>query len=172
MLSHSQTHYNYHGGRLGMKRKRLSSPFYSRQWTGYPNHWWAPWLKWKLSTGLPPYLENLEFCHLLFQVWKMSGVFSKSAKNLEFNSKPGKIVNLKNLMFPDYIFRVSLQKIFYMYIISKLSTPTLNQHQINLGFHCFYLEITWKIHAMSCHQRSGNTAMSSSMMVVKSWAPV
>ncbi len=43
-----------------------------------------------------------------------------------------------------------------MYAISKFSTPTLIQSQINLGFHCFCLEITWKIHQISCHQRGGN----------------
>ncbi len=35
----------------------------------------------------PPYLENLEnveFCHFLFQAWKMPGICSKSGKNLEF----------------------------------------------------------------------------------------
>ncbi len=27
---------------------------------------------------------------------------------------------------------------------------------MDLGFHCFYLEITWKIHGILCHRRSGN----------------
>ncbi len=28
--------------------------------------------------------------------------------------------------------------------------------QINLGFHIFYMEIAWKIHGISYHQRGGN----------------
>ncbi len=32
----------------------------------------------------PPYLENLEFCHLFFQVWKMPGIYSKSGKKMKF----------------------------------------------------------------------------------------
>ncbi len=38
---------------------------------------------WQSLTGFPPYLENLEnveFCHLLFQVWKMLEFCSKSSK--------------------------------------------------------------------------------------------
>ncbi len=35
-------------------------------------------------SGFPLYLENLEFCHFLFQAWKMHGICSKSGKNLEF----------------------------------------------------------------------------------------
>ncbi len=27
-----------------------------------------------------------------------------------------------------------------------------DQSQIDLGFHCFYLETTWKIHGILCHQ--------------------
>ncbi len=42
------------------------------------------------------------------------------------------------------------------FVISTLSTQTLIQSQIDLGFHCFYLEITWKIHGILCHHRSGN----------------
>ncbi len=41
----------------------------------------------KSKTGFPPYLENLEnleFCHLIFQAWKMPGICSKSGKNLAF----------------------------------------------------------------------------------------
>ncbi len=44
------------------------------------------WLSYGIP-GFPPYLENLEnleFCHFLFQAWKMPGICSKSRKNLEF----------------------------------------------------------------------------------------
>ncbi len=34
-------------------------------------------------TGFPPYRENPEFCHFLFQAWKMPGICSKSRKNLD-----------------------------------------------------------------------------------------
>ncbi len=36
------------------------------------------------QSGFPPYLENLELCHFLFEAWKMPGIYSKSSKNLEF----------------------------------------------------------------------------------------
>ncbi len=42
------------------------------------------------------------------------------------------------------------------FVISTLSTQTLIRGEIDLGFHCFYLEITWKIHGILCHKRSGN----------------
>ncbi len=38
----------------------------------------------KTEAGFQPYLENLEFCHFLFQAWKMPGICSKSIKNLKF----------------------------------------------------------------------------------------
>ncbi len=38
-----------------------------------------------LHPWFPRYLENLEFCNLLFQAWKMSGICSKTVKN--FNLK-------------------------------------------------------------------------------------
>ncbi len=48
--------------------------------------------------------------------------------------------------------------LIYFFVISTLSTQTLIGSQIDLGFHCFYLEITWKIHGILCHKRSGNPA--------------
>ncbi len=110
-------------------------------------------------SGFPPYLKNLEFCHLLFQAWKMSGICSKSKKSLEFFSKPG---GKKPLEFKKFgVSRLTFQHVFtkniiYIYIISKLSTSTLIHSKFNLRFNCFYLEITWKIHGISCHQRGGN----------------
>ncbi len=50
-----------------------------------------------INPGSPPYLENLECCHFLFQAWKMPGICSKSGKNLELLSQ-----NLeKNLKFAN-----------------------------------------------------------------------
>ncbi len=40
-----------------------------------------------IITEFPPFLENLEnleFCHFLYQAWKMAGICSNSGKNLEF----------------------------------------------------------------------------------------
>ncbi len=44
----------------------------------------------------------------------------------------------------------------YVFVISALSIQTLIQSQIDLGFHYIYLEITWKIHGILCHQRNEN----------------
>ncbi len=46
----------------------------------------------------------------------------------------------------------------YFFVISTLSTQTLIWIHIDLGYHWFYLEITWKIHGILCHKRSGNPA--------------
>ncbi len=47
----------------------------------------------------------------------------------------------------------------YVFVISVLSTQTLVQSQIDLGFDWIYLEIAWKIHGILCHQRSGNPGL-------------
>ncbi len=81
-------------------------------------------------------------------------------KKWYFNSKPGKNFKFANSMFQASLFNMSFTKIIliYFFVISTLSTQTLIQSQIELGFHCFYLEITWKIHGFLCHRRSGNPA--------------
>ncbi len=58
-----------------------------------------------------------------------------------------------NFVFQDVIFKNIL---IYIFVVSALSTQTRIQSQIDLGFHCIYLEITWKIHGILYHQRSGN----------------
>ncbi len=102
--------------------------------------------------GFPPYLENLEnleLCHFLFQTWKMPGICSKSGANLKF----------ANFMFQASLFKMSFTEINLIYfIISTLSTQTLIQSQIDLGLHCFYLKITWKLHGILNHKRRGNPA--------------
>ncbi len=57
-------------------------------------------------------------------------------------------------MFHDSLFKMSFTKkeSIYIFVISILSTKPLIQSQIGLGFHCFYLEITWKIHGILCRQ--------------------
>ncbi len=88
---------------------------------------------------------------------------NKVVKTWNFNLKPGKTWNLQ-ILFQASLFKMSFTKIIliYFFVISTLSTQTLIDlgfwSQIDLGFHCFYLEITWKIHGILCHKRSGNPA--------------
>ncbi len=84
----------------------------------------------------------------------------KVVKTRNFNSKPGKHLKSANSMFPASLFKMSLTKIILIYFFdtSTLSIQTLIQSQIDLGFHCFYPEITWKIQGILCHKRSGNPA--------------
>ncbi len=65
-----------------------------------------------------------------------------------------------NSMFQASLLKMSFTKIIliYFFVISILSTQTLIRSQIDLGFHSFYLEITWKILESLCHKRSGNPA--------------
>ncbi len=53
---------------------------------------------------------------------------------------------------------MSFTKLFPLHLchIYIINTNTVIHCQIDLDFHCFYLEITWKIHGILCHQRSGN----------------
>ncbi len=88
----------------------------------------------------------------------MPGICSKSGKNLEFELKTWK----KNLKFANSMFQASLFKmsfiktiLIYFFVISTLSTQTLIQSQIDLGLHCFYLEITWKIHGICVTREVG-----------------
>ncbi len=90
-----------------------------------------------LNTWFPCYLENLEnleFCYLLFQAWKMLEICSKPRKNMWF----------VNSVFQDSLFKMSFTKknLIYIFVIYKLSTQTLIQSQIDLEFDCFYLENT------------------------------
>ncbi len=67
-------------------------------------------------------------------------------------------MKLANSMFQASLFKMLFTKIIliYFFVISTLSTQTLIPSQIDIGFHCFYLEITWKIHRILCYKRSGN----------------
>ncbi len=119
--------------------------------------------QWGGQHRVPPYMENpenLEFCHFLFQTWKIPGICSKSGKTWNFNSKPGKNLKFANSMFQASLFKMSFTQIIliYFFVICTLSTQTLIQSQIDLGFRYFYLEITNKIHGSLCHKISGNAA--------------
>ncbi len=119
-------------------------------------------------------MEILSKCnqgsHPTWKTWNFVIFFSRPGKCLEFapkvvktwnlNSKPGKNVKFANSMFQALLFKMSFTKIIliYFFVISTLSTLTLIWNQIDLEFHCFYLEITWKIHGILCHKRSGNPA--------------
>ncbi len=84
--------------------------------------------------------------------------FSRPGKCLEFAQKVGKTSQknyIENLVFQDLLFKMSLTKkknhllvhlhLFHIYIINR---NTVILSQIDLEFHCFYLEITWKIHGI------------------------
>ncbi len=48
--------------------------------------------------------------------------------------------------------------LIYIFVISTLSNTNTDSKQIDLGFHCFNLDINWKIHGILCQKRSGNPA--------------
>ncbi len=87
----------------------------------------------------------------MLKKWEKPGLLTQ---NLE------KILKFENSVFQTSLFKMSFTKIIriYFFVISTLSTQTLIRRQIDLGFHCFYLIITWKIHVILCHKRSGNPA--------------
>ncbi len=92
--------------------------------------------------GFPPYLENLEFCHFL-QAWNL---LKKVVKTWTFNTKPGKNLKFAKSKFEASLFQKWFTKIIliYFFVISTLSTQTLVWSEIDLGFHCFCLEIHGK----------------------------
>ncbi len=74
-------------------------------------------------SGFPPYLENhenLEFCYLLFQVWKMPGICWKIVKTWNFYSKLGKNLYFVNFVFHDSLFKMSFSKKFWFTSLSYL----------------------------------------------------
>ncbi len=116
------------------------------------------------------YLRMNQGSHPTWKTWNFVIFFSRHGKCLEcaqkvvktwnFNSKPGKNLIFANSIFQASLFKMSFTKIIliYLFVISTLSTQTLIRSQIDLVFHCFYLEITCKIHGILCHKRSGNPA--------------
>ncbi len=115
-------------------------------------------------------IDRNQGSHPTWKTWNFVIFFSRPRKCMEFaqkvvktwnfNSKPGKNLKFANSLFQALFFNMSFTKIIliYFFIIFTLSTQTPIQSQIDLGFHCFYLEITWKIHGILCHKRSGNPA--------------
>ncbi len=81
-------------------------------------------------------------------------------KTWNFNSKPGKNLKFANSMFQASLFKVWFSKkksdllLCHIYIINTYTDSKPNWP----GFDCFYLEVTWKIHGIFCHNRSGNPA--------------
>ncbi len=103
-------------------------------------------LFWKTVTqGSHPTWKTWNFVFFLSRPRKCQEFAQKVVKTWNFNSKPGKNLNFDNSMFQASLFKMSFTKIIliYFFVISTLSTQTLICSQIDLGFHCFYLENTW-----------------------------
>ncbi len=108
--------------------------------------------------GVPKCFSYIQGSRPTWKTWNFVIFFSRPGKCLEFaqkvvktcnfNSKPGK--KLANSMFQASLFKMSFTKIIliYFFVIFTLSTQTLIRSQIDLGFHCFYLDITWKIYGI------------------------
>ncbi len=126
-----------------------------------------------MISGRPATFRVLSYCRVPTLLGKpgkprILSFFSRPVKCLEFdqkvvktwnvNSKPGKTVKFANSRFQASLFKMLFTKIIviYFFLMSTLSTQTLIRSQIILRFHCFFLEITWKIHGIMCHKRSGN----------------
>ncbi len=137
----------------------------------HPNHSNIQWKPWNRTCFYLPHSGGKcwQTC-APWKTWNFVIFFSRPGKCLEFtqkvvktrifNSKPGKNLKFVNSMFQALLFKMSFTKIIliYFFVKSKLSTQTLIQSQIDLGFHSFYLEITWKIHGILFHKRIRNLA--------------
>ncbi len=114
--------------------------------------------------------KHMQGSHPTWKTWNFDIFFSRPRKCQEFAQKVVKTWNLTQnlertwnlqiLCLKLYFSRCHLQKIIpiYFFVISTLSTQTRIRSQIDLGFHCFTLEITWKIHGSLCHKRGRNPA--------------
>ncbi len=81
--------------------------------------------------------------------------------NWIFNSKPGKkheicTFSVLRFTFQDVIYKKKKFTFLSYLHYQIINTNIVIQSHNDLEFHCFYLEITWKIHGISCHQISGN----------------
>ncbi len=66
-----------------------------------------------------------------------------------------KLANLCfKIHFQDVIYKIKSD--LHLCRIYIINTNTVIESQIDLRFHCFYLEITWKIHGTLSYQRSEN----------------
>ncbi len=104
---------------------------------------------------------SLQGSHPTWKTWNFVIFFSRPGKCLQFAQKVVKTWTF-NSMFQAWLFKMSFTKIIliYLFVISTLSTQTLIRSQIDLEFHCFYMEITWKIHGILWYKRSGNPALA------------
>ncbi len=108
-------------------------------------------------------LANLKFCHILFSGLENAWIGSKSVKGWNFNSNPRKKHEICKFNVPKVTFRDVIYKKIHLHLchIYIINTNTVIQRQVDLGFQCFYLEITWKMQGMLCYQRSGNPVCTS-----------
>ncbi len=87
----------------------------------------------------------------------MPGIFSKVGKTWNCNPKPGKKMKFENSVIQDSHFKMSFtKKILFISLLYLHYQNKLIQRQIDLGFHCLYLEITWKLHGILCHSEVGS----------------
>ncbi len=95
--------------------------------------------------GSHPTWKTLNFVIFFSRHGKCLEFVQKVVKTWNLNSKPGKNLKFANYMFQASLFKMSFTKInlIYFFVISTLSKQTLIHSQIDLGFHCFYLENTW-----------------------------
>ncbi len=85
---------------------------------------------------------QIQGSHRTWKTLNFVNFFYMPGKWLEFAQK---VLKFANSMFQASLFKMSFTKIIMIYFfnISTLSTQTLIQSQIDLGFHCFYLDNTW-----------------------------
>ncbi len=112
---------------------------------------------------------------LPWKPWNFVIYFSRPGKCLEFAQKVGKAWNFNSKPGKYYIERkFGVSRFTFQDVISKKESFTSfsylhYQHKhcdfepFDLEFHCFYMEITWKIHGILCHQRSGNPVFELSI---------
>ncbi len=91
-------------------------------------------------------------------------------KTWDFKSKLGR---KKPLKFGNYVFENSLSRCHLqtrkIWFTSLSYSHYQHKHwfsQIDLWFHCFYLEITWKIHGILYHHRSGNPVFAVQLNMI------
>ncbi len=112
---------------------------------GFPLYRGKPWI-------LPFTFQPRKYLAIAQKLGGKPGIL---VENLE---KKQQISNcfVSRFTFQDVIYKKNLLHLRHIYIIN---TNTVIWSQIDLGFHCFSLEITWKIHGISHHQRSGNPVL-------------
>ncbi len=82
---------------------------------------------------------------LLFSFQGLENAWNLLKSGILTQNLEKKTLKLANSMFQASLFKMSFTNIILIdfFVISTLSTQTLIRSQIDLGFHCFYLENTW-----------------------------